>query len=74
MGVFEVFGMYIKQPKTTLAKIFIIFIPVFLVAYYTKNMVYILPTLATGVMFGASINQDSKKEEDGDDGSNDTGE
>ena len=74
-GVFEVFGMHIKQPKIMLAKIFIIFIPIFLVAYYTKNMVYILPTLAVGVMFGASINQDPKKDdEDGDDGSNDSGE
>ena len=74
--MFEVFGLYIKTTKKKmLAKILIIFIPVFLVAYYTKNMVYILPTLAVGVMFGASINQNPKKdEEDGDDGSNDTGE
>ena len=78
MGAFEVFGMYINQPKILLVKIFIIFIPIFLVAHFTQNMIYVLPTLAIGVMFGASINQDSKEEDDGgddgDDGGGDAGE
>ena len=68
MGVSKMFGMRINQPKTTLIKILTIFVPVFLVAHFTKNMVYVLPTLAIGVMFGASLNPDAKKEDEEGDG------
>ena len=75
MGVFNVLGIYIKNSKILFAKIFIIFIPVFLIAHFTKNMVYILPTLAIGLMLGASFNKDqNEEEEDGDDASNDASE
>ena len=58
-------NFHIKEPKVLLFKILIIFIPVYLIAYFTQNMVYILPALAVGIMFGTSLNETSKK--DGDD-------
>ena len=51
----------IKEPKLLMFKILIIFIPVYLIAYFTQNMVYILPTLAIGIMFGTSLNEVSKE-------------
>ena len=53
----------IKEPKVLLFKILIIFIPVYLIAYFTQNMVYILPTLAIGIMFGTSLNEVGKKDD-----------
>jgi hypothetical protein len=64
MGVSNMFGMRINQPKATLVKILTIFVPVFLIAHFTKNMVYVLPTLAIGVMFGLSLNPDTQKKDD----------
>jgi len=57
------FGFSIKEPKLLAVKILIIFVPVYLIAYFTQNMIYILPTLAIGVVFGTSLNEGSKKEE-----------
>ena len=54
-------NFHIKEPKVLLFKILIIFIPVYLIAYFTQNMVYILPTLAIGIMFGTSLNEVSKE-------------
>jgi len=62
---FDMLGFRIVQPRLLLTKILIIFVPVFSIAYLSKNMVYVLPALAVGVMFGTSINQNSKKD-DGD--------
>ncbi len=59
------FGFKINQPRTLLVKVLVIFVPVFAIAHITQNMVYVLPTLAIGVLFGASLNQSMKKE-DGD--------
>ena len=56
-------NFHIKEPKVLLFKILIIFIPVYLIAYFTQNMVYILPTLAIGIMFGTSLNEASKKDD-----------
>ena len=53
----------IKNPKLLLLKIFIIFIPVYLIAYFTEKMVYILPTLAIGIMFGTTLNESVTKED-----------
>ena len=53
----------IKEPKVLLFKVLIIFIPVYLIAYFTQNMVYILPTLAIGIMFGTSLNEVGKKDD-----------
>ncbi len=53
----------IKNPKLLLLKIFIIFIPVYFIAYFTEKMVYILPTLAIGVMFGTTLNESVTKED-----------
>ena len=56
-------SFHIKEPKVLLFKILIIFIPVYLIAYFTQNMVYILPALAVGIMFGTSLNEVSKKDD-----------
>ena len=53
----------LKEPKVLLIKILIIFIQVYLIAYFTQNMVYILPTLAVGIMFGTSLNEVGKKDD-----------
>ncbi len=53
----------IKEPKVLLFKVLIIFIPVYLIAYFTQKMVYILPTLAIGIMFGTSLNEVGKKDD-----------
>jgi len=64
-------GLKISQPKTLLTKIVVIFVPVFAIAHLTQNMVYVLPTLAIGVLFGGSINGDTKT--DYDDSDSDSG-
>ena len=58
------FGFRINQPRTLLIKIVVIFVPVFAMAHLTQNMVYVLPTLAIGVLFGGSINGDTKTDYD----------
>ena len=58
-------GLRIKEPKLLLTKLAVIFVPVYAIAYLSNNMVYVLPTLAIGVLLGASMSQSSKKE-DGD--------
>ena len=57
-------GFRINQPRTLLIKIVVIFVPVFAMAHLTQNMVYVLPTLAIGVLFGGSINGDTKTDYD----------
>ena len=34
----------IVEPKLLFIKVFMIFVPVFIVAYSTQNMIYVLPT------------------------------
>lgn len=59
----------IKNPKSLAIKISTIFIPVFSIATITQSMVYVLPALAVGVLLGANINQNDKKDSsDVDDG------
>ena len=53
----------IREPKLLLMKVLIIFIPVYLIAYFTQNMVYILPTLAIGIVFGTSLNEVNESED-----------
>mgnify|MGYP001403182799 CR=1 FL=1 len=62
------FGLRIKNPKLLLIKILIIFLPIYLIAYFTQNMVYVLPSIAVGVIFGSNITDNLKKhsDEDGD--------
>ena len=57
------FGLRIHQPKLLSAKILIIFVPVYSIAYFSENMVYVLPALAVGVFFGTSLSQNSKKDD-----------
>ena len=54
------FGLIIKEPKLLFVKVLIIFIPVFLVAHITENMVYVLPTLAAGLFIGGNMKDNSK--------------
>ena len=61
----------IKEPRLLLTKLVVIFVPVYAIAYLSNNMVYVLPTLAIGVLLGASMSQNSKKDDgdaDGDGG------
>ena len=68
------FGLKIKDPKTLILKILIIFLPIYLIAYFTQNMVYVLPSLAAGIILGNSINDESKIDsDDSDDGESDDG-
>lgn len=68
------FGLKIKDPKTLILKIFIIFLPIYLIAYFTQNMIYVLPSLAAGIIFGNSINDESKVDsDDGDDSESEDG-
>ena len=60
------FGLRIKNPKLLVIKILIIFLPIYLIAYFTQNMVYVLPAIALGVIFGSNINDNSKKHVDED--------
>jgi len=53
----------VREPKLLLIKVLIIFIPVYLIAYFTQNMVYILPTLAIGIVFGTSLNEVNENED-----------
>lgn len=54
------FGFRINQPKILVIKIAVIFVPIFAIAHLTQNMVYILPTLAIGMVLGGSITGDTK--------------
>ena len=69
------FGLKIKDAKTLILKIFIVFLPIYLIAYFTQNMIYVLPSLAAGIIFGNSINDESKVDDgdDGDDGESEDG-
>jgi hypothetical protein len=58
-------GLRIKEPRLLLTKLAVIFVPVYAIAYLSNDMVYVLPTLAIGVLLGASMSQNSKKD-DGD--------
>ena len=58
-------GLRIKEPRLLLTKLVVIFVPVYAIAYLSNNMVYVLPTLAIGVLLGAGMSQNSKKD-DGD--------
>ena len=59
----NLFGFRIQQPKLLTIKILVIFVPVFSIAYFSEKMVYVLPALAVGVFFGASLNPNSKKDD-----------
>ena len=64
-------GFRIKEPRLLANKLVVVFVPVYAIAYLTNNMVYVLPTLAIGVLLGASMSQNSKKDDadaDGDAG------
>ena len=67
------FGFRINQPRTLLIKIVVIFVHVFAMAHLTQNMVYVLPTLAIGVLFVANINGDTKTDYDDTDADADSG-
>ena len=64
------FGLKIKNPKSLFIKILIIFVPIYLIAYFTQNMIYVLPTLAVGIVFGNNLDDGYDKDdgEEGDDG------
>ena len=57
----------VKNPGSLLVKIAIIFIPVYTVAILTENMIYILPTLAVGLLLGTNLDDSSKDIDPSDD-------
>ena len=59
----DLFSFRIQEPKLLTIKILVIFVPVYSIAHFSENMVYVLPALAVGVFFGASLNQNSKKDD-----------
>ena len=59
------FGLKIKNPKSLFIKILIIFVPIYLIAYFTQNMIYVLPTLAVGIVFGNNLDDGYNKDDDG---------
>ena len=50
-----VFGLTIRSPKELMLKIILVFVPVYVIAFFTKSMVYVLPTLAVFLLFGSGI-------------------
>ncbi len=62
------YGLKIKNPKSLFIKILIIFVPTYLIAYFTQNMIYVLPTLAVGIVFGNNLDDGYKKDNDGEEG------
>lgn len=61
------YGLKIKNPKSLFIKILIIFVPIYLIAYFTQNMIYVLPTLAVGIVFGNNLD-DGYNKDDGEEG------
>ena len=59
----------IKNPRSLFIKIAMIFIPVYTVAILTEKMIYILPTLAVGLLFGTNLDDNSKDTDPSDDAS-----
>ena len=59
----------VKNPRSLLIKIATIFIPVYTVAILTEKRLYILPTLAVGLLFGANLEENSKDIDPSDDAS-----
>jgi hypothetical protein len=70
----SVFGLKLKSPKILVFKLLLVFIPVYTVAYLSQSMIYVLPTIAVFILFGANIQSDedsadsptSKEENEGD--------
>ena len=62
------FGLKIKNPKSLFMKILIIFVPIYLIAYFTQNMIYVLPALAVGIIFGNNLDDDDGYSKDDDEG------
>ena len=68
------FGLKIRSPKRLAIKLLVVFVPVYAVAFFSQSMIYVLPTVAVFILFGASIQSNdemaeaptSKEENDGD--------
>ena len=64
-------SLRIKNPSFLLFKLVIIFVPTFLIAIYVDKMVFVLPTLAIGLLLGTGIDgpdTNSKDNEEADSG------
>ena len=56
-------SLRIKNPKVLILKLIIIFVPTFLIAFLIDKMVYVLPTLALGLLLGTGLDETAKQEE-----------
>ena len=66
-------SLKIKSPSLLLFKLVIIFVPTFLIALYVDKMVFVLPTLAIGLLLGTGFDgsdTNSKDNEESDSGDN----
>ena len=45
----------IRNPYVLLLKLIIIFVPIFSIAFFTNKMVFVLPTLAVGLIVGTAF-------------------
>ena len=52
----------IVKPKLLVIQVLSIFVPVFLVAYFSQNMVYVLPTLAISIFASNGLKQKESEE------------
>ncbi len=58
-----VFGLTIRSPKELMLKLILVFVPVYGIAFFTKSMIYVLPTIAVFLLFGSGVSM--KNEDDG---------
>ncbi len=56
------YSLKIKNPKILLFKLLIIFVPTFTISLMFNKMVYVLPTLAIGLLASGSFDVPSKEE------------
>lgn len=61
------FSLKIKNPKILLFKLLIIFVPTFTISLTIDKMVYVLPTLAIGLIASGGFDAPTKEETSKDD-------
>lgn len=49
------FGLVFKSPKKLVLKIVVTILPVYVVAFFTESMVYVLPMIAVCLFLGTSF-------------------
>jgi len=55
-------GLVFKSPKKLVLKIVVTILPVYVVAFFTESMVYVLPMIAVCLFLGTSFDEVQKSE------------